>query len=405
MAGVPAGLPAGVRLSDHISLGVIARAVPPDRVRQVLAETGKASERERDLPAQVMVYYAIALALYMGSGTREVLRCLLEGLRWLWGAEAVKVAGKSGISQARSRLGEAPLRQLYDEVARPIATRATHGAWYRQWRLVSLDGSCLDVADTEENRACFGYPGASRGESAFPQLRFVALVENGTHVLFGARLGGYADGETTLAHDVLAALQPGMLCLADRQFFGHALWRTATATGADLLWRGKHNLRLPREAVLADGSYLTTIYPSDKDRRHRTGGIRVRVVEYRLAGIAAAEPLYRLLTTLLDPAQAPATELAALYHERWEIEGALAELKTQLRGARVVLRSKTPALVRQEVWGLLLAHFAVRGLMHEAALRADEDPDRLSFLHAVRVVRRKVPLFAALPPSGQARPA
>jgi hypothetical protein len=405
MAGVPAGLPAGVRLSDHISLGVIARAVPPDRVRQVLAETGKASERERDLPAQVMVYYAIALALYMGSGTREVLRCLLEGLRWLWGAEAVKVAGKSGISQARSRLGEAPLRQLYDEVARPIATRATHGAWYRQWRLVSLDGSCLDVADTEENRACFGYPGASRGESAFPQLRFVALVENGTHVLFGARLGGYADGETTLAHDVLAALQPGMLCLADRQFFGPALWRTATATGADLLWRGKHNLRLPREAVLADGSYLTTIYPSDKDRRHRTGGIRVRVVEYRLAGIAAAEPLYRLLTTLLDPAQAPATELAALYHERWEIEGALAELKTQLRGARVVLRSKTPALVRQEVWGLLLAHFAVRGLMHEAALRADEDPDRLSFLHAVRVVRRKVPLFAALPPSGQARPA
>jgi hypothetical protein len=405
MAGVPAGLPAGVRLSDHISLGVIARAVPPDRVRQILAETGKASERERDLPAQVMVYYAVALALYMGSSTREVLRCLLEGLRWLRGAEAVKVAGKSGISQARSRLGEAPLRRLYEVVAQPIATRATRGAWYRGWRLVSLDGSCLDVADTEANRTAFGCPGASRGESAFPQLRFVALVENGTHVLFGARLGRYADGETTLARAVLAALRPGMLCLADRQFFGHALWQAAASAGADLLWRGKHNLRLPREAVLADGSYLTTIYPSDKDRRHRTGGIRVRVVEYRLAGIAEAEPLYRLLTTLLDPARAPAAELAALYHERWEIEGALAELKTRLRGARVVLRSKTPELVRQEVWGLLLAHFAVRGLMHEAALKADEDPDRLSFLHAVRVVRRKLPQFAALPPSGQARPA
>jgi hypothetical protein len=404
MAGIPSGLPAGVRLSDHISLGVIARAVPPDRVRQILAETGKASERERDLPAQVMVYYAIALALYMGSSTREVLRCLLEGLRWLWGAEAVKVAGRSGISQARSRLGEAPLRRLYEVVVQPIATRATRGAWYRGWRLVSLDGSCLDVADTADN-AAFGGPGASRGESAFPQLRFVALVENGTHVLFGARLGRYADGETTLARAVLAALRPGMLCLADRQFFGYALWQAAASAGADLLWRGKHNLRLPREAVLADGSYLTTIYPSDKDRRHRTGGIRVRVVEYRLAGIAEAEPLYRLLTTLLDPAQAPAAELAALYHERWEIEGALAELKTQLRGARVVLRSKTPELVRQEVWGLLLAHFAVRGLMHEAALRADEDPDRLSFLHAVRVVRRKLPQFAALPPSGQARPA
>ena len=405
MAGVSAGLPAGVRLSDHISLGVIARAFPPDQVRRVLSETGRASERERDLPAQVMVYYAIALALYMGSSTREVLRCLLEGLRWLWGAEAVKVAGRSGISQARTRLGAAPLHRLYEQGVRPIATHATKGAWYRQWRLVSLDGSCLDVADTQENRASFGYPGASRGESAFPQLRFVALVENGTHVLFGARLGRYTDSETTLAHDVLTALRPGMLCLADRQFFGYALWQAAAATGADLLWRVKHNLRLPRAAVLADGSYLTTIYPSDKDRRHGANGTRVRVVEYRLAGIAGAEPLYRLVTTILDPAQAPAAALAALYHERWEIEGALDELKTHLRGARVVLRSKTPELVRQEFWGLLLAHFAVRGLMHEAALRADEDPDRLSFLHAVRVVRRKVPLFAALSPSGQAPPA
>ena len=361
MAGAPAGLPAGVRLSDHISLGVIAKTFPPERVRQILAETGTASERERDLPAQVMVYYAIALALYMGSSTREVLRCLLEGLRWLWGTEAVKVAGRSGISQARTRLGEAPLHRLYEQVVRPVATRATKGAWYRRWRLVSLDGSCLDVADTEANRASFGCPGASRGASAFPQLRFVALVENGTHVLFGARLGRFADGETTLAHDALTGLRPGMLCLADRQFFGHALWQVAATTGADLLWRVKHNLRLPREAALADGSHLTTLYPSDKSRRHHTGGIRVRVVEYWLEGVAEAEPLYRLVTTILDPAQAPAAALAALYHERWAeqpkvpratargmaaegIEGALDELKAHLRGARVVLRSKTPAL-------------------------------------------------------------
>jgi hypothetical protein len=405
MAGVPAGLPAGVRLSDHISLGVIARAIPPARVQQVLTETGKASERERELPAPVMVYYAIALALYMGSSTREVLRCLLEGLRWLWGAEAVKVAGRSGISQARSRLGEAPLRRLYEEVVQPMATPATQGAWYRRWRLTSLDGSCLDVADTEENRAEFGAPGASRGESAFPQLRLVALVENGTHVLFGARLGRTAEGEATLARDVLGALRPGMLCLADRCFFGHALWQRAASTGADLLWRVKGNLRLPRETVLPDGSYLSTIYPGEADRRRRTGGLQVRVVDYRLEGIPDAEPLYRVLTSILDPQQAPAAELAMLYHERWEVEVALAELKTQLRGARAVLRSKTPELVRQEVWGLLLAHFAVRGLMHEAALQADEDPDRLSFSHAVRVVRRKIPHFAALSPSGQACPA
>jgi len=201
MAGVPAGLPAGVRVSDHISLGVIARTFPPDRVQQVLAETGKASERERDLPAQVMVYYAIAMALYMGSSAREVLRCLLEGLRWLWGADAVKVAGKSGISQTRSRLGEIPLRRLYEQVVQPVATRATKGAWHRGWRLVSLDGSSLDVVDTAENGIAFGYPGASRGESAFPKLRFVALVENGTHVpawcmdrLVGAEKLGRVEG-------------------------------------------------------------------------------------------------------------------------------------------------------------------------------------------------------------------
>jgi hypothetical protein len=405
MARTLAGLPAGIRPSDHISLGVIARTFPVEEVRQVLAETGKASERERGLPAHVMVYYAIALALYMGAGTREVLRCLLEGLRWLRGAGAVRVAGKSGISRARTRLGAEPPHRLYERVVRPIATPATKGALYRAWRLVSLDGSCLDIADTEENRTAFGRPEASRGASAFPQLRFVALVENGTHVLFGARLGSFTDGETTLAHAALPALQPGMLCLADRQFFGHALWQEAAATGADLLWRVKRNLRLPREVRLADGCYLTTIYPREKDRRHKAAGVQVRVVEYRLEGIANAEPLYRLVTTILDPAAAPAAELAALYHERWEIEGALAELKTHLRGARAVLRSKIPELVRQEFWGLLLAHFAVRGLMHEAALRADEDPDRLSFLHAVRVVRRKLPLFAALPPSTPARPA
>ena len=320
MAGVPAGLPAGVRVSDHISLGVIARTFPPDRVQRVLAETGKASERERDLPAQVMVYYAIAMALYMGSSTREVLRCLLEGLRWLWGADAVKVAGKSGISQARSRLGELPLRRLYEQVVQPLATRATKGAWYRTWRLVSLDGSSLDVTDTAENGTAFGYPSASRGESAFPNLRFVSLVENGTHVLFGAKLGRYADSETTLAHDVVLALRAGMLCLADRYFFGYALWRAAAATGADLLWRVKGNVRLPRVTVLADGSYLSVIYPSEKDRRHATNGMGVRVVEYRLEGVADAEPLYRLVTTILDPAQAPAADLAALYHERWEID-------------------------------------------------------------------------------------
>jgi len=400
MARTLAALPEGSRITDYISLGVIAKAFPLQRVRAVLATTGRASQRERDLPAHVVVYYAIALGLYMQSSCREVLRCLLEGVQWLLEpAATLKVAGNSGISQARTRLGWEPLQQLHDAVVQPIAVAATKGAWYRGLRLVSVDGSTLEVADETANDQAFGRPGASRGESAFPQLRFVSLVENGTHVLFGTQLGPYATGEITLAKTVLSALRKGMLCLADRNFFGFPLWVQAHNTGADLLWRIKINARLPRERTLADGSYLSHVYPSDKDRRLGRFGLAVRVIEYRLHGVADAEPIYRLLTSLLDPVQAPAAELAALYHERWEIETALAELKTHLRGGKIVLRSKTPDLVRQEFYGLLMAHFAVRGLMHEAALTADIDPDQLSFLHTVRVVRRKLATVHAIPPS------
>ena len=400
MARTLAALPEGSRITDYVSLGVITKTFPLKRVRSVLAATGRASQRERDLPAHVVVYYAIALALYMQSSYREVLRCLLEGVQWLLDpAVALKVAGNSGISQARTRLGWEPLRQLHDEVVKPIAVATTKGAWYRGLRLVSVDGSTMEIADEAANDEAFGRPGASRGESAFPQLRFVSLVENGTHVLFGTQLGRYASGEITLAKAVLNALGKGMLCLADRNFFGFALWGQARSTGAELLWRIKINARMPREQPLADGSYLSRIYASDSDRRHQRNGVSVRVIEYRLHGVTEAEPLYRLLTSLLDPAQAPAAELAALYHERWEIETALAELKTHLRGAKIVLRSKTPDLVRQEFYGLMMAHFAIRGLMHEAALKANTDPDQLSFLHAVRVVRRKLPTFHAIPPS------
>lgn len=402
MARAVAELPRGSRITDYISLGVIAKTFPLTQVRSVLATTAKASVRQRDLPAQVVVYYVIALALYMQSSYREVLRCLLEGIQWLRNPSAkVKVAGKSGISQARTRLGWEPVRQLHDEVVRPIAVRATKGAWYRAWRLVSLDGSTLDVADEKANEDAFGRPGASRGSSAYPQIRFVALVENGTHVLFGSQIGAYDAGELALAKTVLAWLRKGMLCLADRQFFGFEFWDQARSTGADLLWRIKKNLRLACEQRLADGSYLSRIYPSERDWRHKTNGVVVRVMDYRLEGLAGAEPVYRLLTSILDPERAPAKELAALYHERWEIETALDELKTHRRGAKIVLRSKTPDLVRQEFFGLMMAHFAIRGLMHEAALKADEDPDRLSFLHAVRVVRRKLPAFSAIPPSAQ----
>lgn len=402
MARTVAELPSGARITDYISLGVITKTFPARTINSVLQDTGKTSRRQRDLPAHVTVYYVIALALYMQSSYREVLRCLLEGVQWLMAPGAtIKVAGKSGISQARTRLGWAPLRQLHDEVVRPIAVQSTKGAWYKEWRLVSLDGSTLDVADEKENEKAFGRPTASRGKSAFPQLRFVSLVENGTHVLFGTSMGGVNIGETALAKEVVPSLKKGMLCLADRYFLGFELWNQARGTGCDLLWRANKNRILPREKRLADGSFLSRIYGSQKDQQKGVNGVDVRVVEYRLDGIEGSEPIYRLITTILDHEIAPAAELAALYHERWEIETAFDELKTHLRGPRIVLRSKTPDLVRQEFFGLIMAHFAIRGLMHEAALTENEDPDRLSFLHAVRVIRRKITRFASIPPSGQ----
>jgi len=410
MARRGAELPSGTRMTDYISLGVIAKSFPMETVAAVLEATGRASRRQRDLPAQVVAYYVIALALYMQASCGEVLRCLLEGVQWLFGPTMrIKVAGRGGISQARERLGSEPMKRLHDQWAVPIAVRQrgrrTKGAWYGNWHVVSLDGSTLDVADTAANERAFGRLKASRGESAFPKLRCVSLVENGTHVLFGSRMGPYRTDERTLAQEVIGFLRPEMLCLADRHFFSYALWAKGQTTGADLLWRVKKNLKLPVVRALADGSYLSTIYPSEKDRRHDRNGIVVRVICYRLDGVPDAEPQYRLITTILDPAPAPAEELAALYHERWEIETALDEFKTHLRGARIVLRSKRPDLVEQEFYGFMLAHFAIRGLMHEAALQADMDPDRLSYVHAVRVIRRKLPHFVALPPSGTASPA
>jgi hypothetical protein len=411
MTRTKARLEGGSRISDYITLGVVAQMFPKEKVEAVLRETERSSLRHRDLPAHVVVYYIIALALFTSASCREVLRCLLDGVQWLMGAGAsLKVAGNSGISQARKRLGWKPMRLLHDEIVRPIATEATKGAWFHHWRLVSLDGSTLDIPDEKGNEASFGRPSASRGESAFPQVRFVSLVENGTHVLFGTRMGPCTTSEVALTDEVLPALKEGMLCLADRGFYSFSLWQKAHATGADLLWRMRANQRLPREEELSDGSFLTTVFPSEKDRRAAQNGRRIRIVEYTLErGISDPsrppdeDQLYRIGTTILKPEAAPAKELAGLYHERWEIESAFDELKVHLKGRQTLLRSRTPDLIRQEFYGLMMAHFAVRGLMHEAALKAEVDPDRLSFVHAVRVIRRKLPLIAALPPSGKAR--
>jgi Transposase DDE domain len=294
---------------------------------------------------------------------------------------------------------------LFEQAARPLATAQTQGAWYRGWRVLAIDGSCLDVADTPANAAAFGRPGTGRGQGvgAFPQVRLVGLAECGTHAITKVAVGPYTTGETTLASGVLAGLGPGMLALADRGLLAVELWRQAKATGAELVWRAKTGATghaLPVDQELADGSWLSRLDAGGHRRRDPRGPIVVRVLDYSIddSGRPGHRQRYRLVTSLLDPAQAPAAELAALYHQRWELEGALDELKTHQRGPRAVLRSKTPEGVEQEVYAHLLVHYAIRALMHQAALDADTDPDRLSFTRSLRIVRRQLIAQAAFPP-------
>ncbi len=399
MARTRKALPAKVDVAHLISAGVLASVCPRALIEDVLAATGKSSQRERLLPAPAVVYYVMALALWREAPLEEVLRVVCEGLQWLGGGQAEAVqASKSAISQARTRLGSEVMRQLAERVLRPLAPPGAPGAWYRGLRVMALDGSCMDVADEAANAEFFGYPGAPRGQSAFPQARLLGLVECGTHVVTAAEVAPYGRSEQAMAAQLLPAkLRPEMLVLADRNFFGFKLWQIACASGARLVWRVKADRKLPVEQMLSDGSYLSTVF--DSEDRRRSAGQVVRVIDYELRDSATpSEDSYRLVTNILDPAQAPALELAALYHERWEIEGVFDEFKTHLRANSTVLRSKTPELVLQELWGLLLAHFAIRQLMTQAAWPRSLDPDRLSFTHAVRVIKRKLPQAAAVPP-------
>ncbi|MQA90918.1 MAG: IS4 family transposase [Gemmatimonas sp.] len=382
--------------SDHVGRALV-KNIPMEAVRRSLEVTGRQSQRVRDLPAQLMMYYVIALGLFRSEEMREVLRLLLEGGRAMLGWAQIKPAGRPAITRARQRLGLDPLRHLYAQVVGPIATDQTQGAWYRKWRTVALDGTTLEVADSDENEKAFGRPYAQRGQSANPRVRVVGLVETGTHVLFAAEIAEYYTSEKALAQKVIDHLRPGMLCLADRLCPGYALWKQTQATGADLVWRIQEKVRLEVVDPLADGSHLCRMYLKWDGKRPVGEPVLVRSIDYELEGSAQR---YRLVTTILDPEEAPAQELAELYWERWEFETALDEFKTHLRGARTPLRSQRPELVRQEVYGLLLAHFALRCVMHEAALRGGRDPDRISFLHTVRVIKRSLPRFAALPPSG-----
>lgn len=378
----------GDRLSDCISIGVLTRTFSPELIDRVIDESGKREQRVRLLPARVTVYFVLALCLFAHESYVEVITLLVKGLTWArrWSGQWSEPSD-TALVNARRRLGPEPFEALFREVVKPIAIKKTKGAWYRNRRLVAIDSTILDIPDTLDNEARFGRPSSSgEDKAAFPQARVVGLVECGTHALFDAVISGCSDSETKLTPALFDSLEPEMLCLADRGFWSYELWKQASASGADLLWRTKSNIVFPVVAQLDDGSYLSEISASRDCKK--TEKITVRVIEYRLDG--RSDETYRIVTTILDPTVAPAIELAGLYAERWEIESAFGELKTYQRGKGVVLRSKSPDGVLQEIWGHLLVHYALRLVMRDAAHEADLDPDRMSFLNALRIVRRQV---------------
>jgi Insertion element 4 transposase N-terminal/Transposase DDE domain len=406
------------RLTDWISVGVLASSVPRDAVDAAIAACGKQAKRsDGKLPPHVMVYFAMALALFADDDYEEVLTKLAEPLsRWGCWDQQWQMPGSGGITQARQRLGYEPVKHLFDEVAKPVCESLTRGAWLAGRRLVSLDGFEWDAPDSKANVEYFGYAGAAW--AAFPKVRVVTLVESGSHAPIGAQIGptgGKGSGEQSLARGLYSLLEAGMLLVADRNFYSFTDWCAAADTGADLLWRVSSTVDLPVVAMLADGSYTSVVFAATVRRPERerilaaarAGGHiderkarLVRVIEYEVIdrGEAADRELICLLTTIGDPHDTPAQVLAQGYHERWEHETGNDQLKTHLRGPGRVLRSKSPDMVRQEIYGYLLAHYAISALITRAATEADIDPDRVKFLRTVRIVRRRIADPAAFSP-------
>jgi len=386
-------------LSDLVSLGVLTRVFPPEVVDRVIAACGRTEQRRRSLPARSMAYFAMGMAMHSDGSYEDVLALISDGLAWVERSDTSgRLANKAAISHARDRLGPEPMAALFAEIAQPLAEPGTPGCFVAGRRLVAIDGTCLDLADSPVNDAFFGRPGVMKGErSAFPQARVVALAECGTHAMFDAVVGPYTASENALARALLAKLTPGMCCLADRGFYSFEAWQQAASTGADLLWRVKDNLKLEATKDLADGSFLAEVFDSVKDRQRRDP-VTVRVIEYSVVDGRDPTGPFRLITTILDPEEAPALDLAGAYTERWEIETSFDELKTHQRGPRSVLRSRSPELVFQEIWGHLCCHYAIRTLMFDAAREAGRDPDRVSFVAALRISRRSIAQQGAFPP-------
>jgi Insertion element 4 transposase N-terminal/Transposase DDE domain len=407
-----AGVAAGGRWTDQVSLGVLASSVPRDVIDDVVVACGRQAKRsDGKLPPHVMVFFTMAMALFADEDCEEVAARLAGTLEtWRcrdarWGAPA-----SGGITRARERLGFEPLAGIFAKVAVPAADPLTRGAFLGPWRLMSMDGFEWDAPDTPANAAAFGYPGGGQDRAAFPKVRVVTVSECGSHAVADAEIGGIAGkgaGEQSLARKLYGRLADDWLLIADRNFYNWQDWRAAAASGAALLWRVKSDLALPVLQILPDGSYLSVLVDpkiNGKARRALTDAARagealdedkaalVRVIEYEVPnrdGDGNGE-LIALITTITQMAAAPAPLLAETYHQRWEHETGNGQLKTHLRGPGRVLRSKSPDMVRQEIYGYLLAHHALSALICRAATEADIDPDRVKFTRTVRIVRRAI---------------
>lgn len=393
-----------IGLADRISVGVLAKAFPRKTIDAVIEAAGAREQRLRMLPAWLVVYYVLALALFMDMGGARVIRRLAGALSWAKPQTSVTMPSEEALSKARTRLGPEPLRLLFEKVAGPLAGPDVAGAFWRGLRVISLDGSTLDLQSTEANWERFGGP-STRNEQGhrlrggFPQLRLVALAECGTRALIAAAIGPYGIGEKTLTGKLLTSLNAEMLVLADRNFPGYELWRDAVSTGASLLWRISSGFALPIQEVLADGSYLSQLNVPRTLGRAGAPNLPVRVIKYHMRDANdKVTDTFMLITTMLDPDNAPACELAELYHERWQIEAAFAAFKSELKGAQVVLRSKTPDGVEQECWALLCTYHAIRDAICAAASLTGHDPLRLSFVNALDAMRGPVGDQAAFPP-------
>jgi len=391
--------PAG--LGDRPLLEALGAAIPDEAVEAAIEATGTRERRRRRLPTRLVVTLVVAMGLWASESMRHVLAEVVAG--WREGVPSDEAAWRlpstAAIVQARQRAGARLLRVLFRAVAHPIATARTGGAFLGGLRLMAVDGTTLDVADTPENARAFGRPTTGRGAGAFPQVRILALIETGTHVICDAVIRPFASGEVPTARHLLRSIGPGMLLLWDRGFHSYEMVRATRERRAHFLGRTKRNIVLRPSEILADGSFLARIYPSPTARRRDEQGVEVRVIEYALDTPAGpGQEKYRLITSLLDARAFPAERLAATYHERWEIETALDEVKVHQWAHPRPLRSKHPREVVQEIYGLLLAPLAIRAVMYQAALRDGVDPDRLSFTGTLRVLRRAIPRAQRTPP-------